>query len=71
MDRIERAWTELVAALQEQEARLSAEVRAYPTPIARCDDQLPKLLDQRRNATAALNGALELRACIEGARDPG
>ena len=68
MDRIEQAWTELVAALREQESRLSAEVRAYPTPIARCDDQLPKLLDQRRSAVAALNAALELRAHIEAAR---
>lgn len=68
MDTVERAWNDLVAALREQESRLSAEVRAYPTPIARCDDQLPKLLDQRRNAVAALNAALELRAYIEGAR---
>ena len=28
-------------------AELSAEIRNYPTPIARCDEQLTALLDER------------------------
>ena len=26
---------------------LSAEIRNYPTPIARCDEQLPALIEER------------------------
>lgn len=40
-------WAELKARLTAKLEALSEEVRAYPTPIARCDDQLPKLLDRR------------------------
>ena len=35
--------TELDATI----ARLSDEIRRYPTPIARCDDQLTELLQRR------------------------
>jgi len=58
-------WDELVIRLREEEARLNAEVRSYPTPIARCDAQLPGLLDQRRQVAEALRLALELRAAVE------
>ena len=40
-------WAELKARLAAKLEALNDEVRAYPTPIARCDDQLPKLLDRR------------------------
>jgi len=43
-------WTQVKARLSAKLAELRAEVRAYPTPIARCDDQLPKLLDRRAAA---------------------
>ena len=33
---------------------LNEEVRNYPTPIARCDDQLTGLLEQRASAAAQL-----------------
>ena len=33
--------------LQRRLAEVSAEIRAYPTPIARCDLQLTALLEQR------------------------
>jgi hypothetical protein len=33
--------------LQKRLAELALEIRAYPTPIARCDEQLAALLEQR------------------------
>jgi chorismate mutase len=33
--------------LEKRLAALSAEIRAYPTPIARCDEQLAALLEER------------------------
>lgn len=65
MDPILSCWDALVIRLREEEARLNAEVRSYPTPIARCDAQLPGLLDQRRQVAAALQLALELRPSVE------
>lgn len=47
-------WTRLHQHIQARAAELNAEVRHYPGPIARCDDQLPKLLDQRAHAMALL-----------------
>ena len=41
------AWGHLRACLEYQSAALSAEVRAYPTPIAGCDEQLTELLARR------------------------
>ena len=35
------------AALERRIAELSAEIRGYPTPIARCDLHLPALLEER------------------------
>ena len=35
------------AALQRRLAELSEEIRHYPTPIARCDEQLTGLLEER------------------------
>lgn len=40
-------WLAVKARLRETYAALSEEVRAYPSPIARCDDQLPKLIERR------------------------
>ena len=65
MDSILSHWDELILRLREAEARLNAEVRSYPTPIARCDAQLPGLLDQRRQVAEALRVALELRGSVE------
>jgi hypothetical protein len=36
------------AYLERRGAALSEAVRNYPTPIARCDEQLPALLESRR-----------------------
>jgi len=48
------AWSELKARLERQSAALYDEVRNYPTPIARCDDQLPLLIERRSQAMARL-----------------
>ena len=37
------------AQIQKRIAELSAEIRNYPTPIARCDLQLPALIEERDN----------------------
>jgi len=34
-------------ALEQRIAAISDEIRRYPTPIARCDEQLTALLDER------------------------
>jgi hypothetical protein len=44
----------LGARLRARAAALAQEVRDYPTPIARCDDQLGGLLERRRRVFAAL-----------------
>ena len=36
-----------MSELQRRLAELSDEIRRYPTPIARCDEQLTALLEQR------------------------
>ena len=41
--------------LEQRLAELSAELRAYPTPIARCDLHLPALLEERAAVLAELN----------------
>ena len=33
--------------LEQRIAELSAEIRNYPTPIARCDEQLAGLIEER------------------------
>lgn len=44
-------------SLEQQLAELSEEVRHYPTPIARCDEQLADLLERRATVLAALREA--------------
>ena len=47
-------------------AELNEEIRGYPTPIARCDQQLTALLEER----AALLARLETPARPAGGCDP-
>lgn len=55
----------LVAALERRVAELSEEVRSYPGPIARCDDQLPALIERRNRVQEALTAARRLQALLE------
>jgi hypothetical protein len=45
----------LVAELSRRAAALAQEVRNYPTPIARCDEQLTGLLERRARVTRVLD----------------
>ena len=45
---------EIRAHLEQRSAALSEAVRSYPTPIARCDEQLPGLLESRREVMQLL-----------------
>jgi chorismate mutase len=47
------------AWLEQRIAELSEEIRRYPGPIARCDEHLPALLEER----ARLVSQLEKEAC--------
>jgi chorismate mutase len=42
------------AELRGRIAELSQEIRNYPTPIARCDEQLTQLLEERARLMAQL-----------------
>ena len=46
--------------LQRRLAELSEEIRHYPTPIARCDEQLTALLEQRAALLEELRTKLPL-----------
>jgi hypothetical protein len=43
------------AALERRLEELNREIRSYPTPIARCDDQLAGLLEERSKIISRLN----------------
>jgi hypothetical protein len=47
------------AWIEQRIAQLSQEIRRYPGPIARCDQQLSALLDER----AALVSGLQQQTC--------
>ncbi|HEX7466267.1 MAG TPA: hypothetical protein VF348_11510 [Usitatibacter sp.] len=61
---IMEAWTALMGELEARKRELGEAVRAYPTPIARCDDQLPKAIAQRDAAAMLVRSAAE----VEGSR---
>lgn len=58
----------MIAALERRIAELSAEIRHYPTPIARCDEQLAALLEQRSRLMAQLDELTRDGACGPEAR---
>ena len=43
------------AYLEKKLAELNEEIRNYPGPIARCDEHLPALLEQRAHIMAELD----------------
>lgn len=61
------AWSALRAYLARKSRDLNDEVSGYPTPIARCDEQLTKLLEQRARAVRQLRLADEAGTSATGA----
>lgn len=59
LDPVVAAWSELKIYLDRRSKKLSDEVRNYPTPIARCDEQLTKLIELRAGAINQLKLLLE------------
>lgn len=53
-DSISGPWDALRRHLEARFRQCCDELRNYPTPIARCDDQLPKIIEQRDHARAEL-----------------
>ena len=53
--------------LQRRLAELSAEIRNYPTPIARCDEQLATLLEERSILISRLKRFEDSSACTPAA----
>lgn len=60
MDAIDRAWEALREHLQARSRELTEEVRSYPGPIARCDEQLPALIGERSLALELARLAADL-----------
>jgi chorismate mutase len=56
------------AELRQRIDALSVEIRHYPTPIARCDEQLTKLLEERSRLLAELRDAEAHAGCGPDAR---
>jgi hypothetical protein len=59
-DSIESAWTVLRSRLETRSRELYDEVRIYPRPIARCDEQLTRAIEQRDAAFRCLRRAKDL-----------
>ena len=53
--------------LEERITELSREIRNYPTPIARCDIQLPGLIEERARLLARLELLNEQGSCSPAA----
>jgi hypothetical protein len=59
-DSVFGAWEALRRHLEARNRELNAEVAHYPTPIARCDVQLSKLLEQRARLYRELDRAASI-----------
>jgi chromosome segregation ATPase len=57
-----------IAELRQRLEALSLEIRHYPTPIARCDDQLAGLIEQRARLRDELEALESREACGPDAR---
>jgi hypothetical protein len=66
---VARAWADLRDHLVGKARQLNDEVRRYPTPIAHCDEQLPKLLEERGRAVRQSRLAQEAYKTNEVASD--
>jgi hypothetical protein len=49
--------------LEQRIAELSEEIRHYPTPIARCDEQLSALIEERSLLLSQLSNISENGPC--------
>ena len=58
-------------SLERRLAELSDEIRRYPTPIARCDEQLADLLERRSRVLAELRNEEERRPAASGCTEEG
>jgi hypothetical protein len=63
------AWSELKSYLERRSRELNEEVRNYPTPIARCDEQLTKLIEQRTRAISNLKLVIDVGPAQAGDAD--
>jgi hypothetical protein len=57
-------WSELQEHLERRVRRLNEEISRYPTPIARCDEQLAALLETRAALFGRLQRMDELAAAV-------
>jgi hypothetical protein len=57
---VDDAWAALREGLEARSRELHDELRTYPTPIARCDEQLTRVIEQRDSAFRGLRFAIEL-----------
>jgi hypothetical protein len=57
--------------LERRLAELSDEIRHYPTPIARCDDQLLDLLERRSQVLAKLRDIDARQPAASGCTEDG
>jgi hypothetical protein len=64
---ISEPWDALRRHLEARFRQCCDELRHYPSPIARCDDQLPKLIEQRDHARAELERMTAVAATATGA----
>jgi hypothetical protein len=58
-------------ALERHLAELSDEIRHYPTPIARCDEQLLDLLERRSQVLARLRELDGRQPAVSGCTEEG
>jgi hypothetical protein len=56
------------AHLERILAELNEEIRTYPGPIARCDQHLPALLEERARIVAELQSIHDRESCPPAAR---
>jgi hypothetical protein len=58
----------MIDQLRRRIEELSLEIRRYPTPIARCDEQLPQLLEERARLMQELETLAREPGCGPQAR---
>lgn len=61
-DVIDSAWTDIKTHLEDEKAKIFAEIKNYPPPITACDQQFDHLLEQRDRISGELQRAHDLSA---------